>query len=40
MKNIYSEPEVSIINLAPQDEITSDKVDGNQGVESASGVIW
>lgn len=38
MKNIYSEPEVSIINLAPQDVITGDYIGGNTGVEDASGV--
>lgn len=38
MKNIYSEPEVSIINLAPQDVIASDSIGGNTGVEDASGV--
>ena len=38
MKNIYSEPEVSIINLAPQAVITGDYIGGQPGVEDASGV--
>jgi hypothetical protein len=38
MKNIYSEPEVSIINLAPQDVITGDDSGGQPGVEDSSGV--
>ncbi len=39
MKNIFQEPELAIISLSPQDEITQDKVDGTPGVEDASGVF-
>ena len=36
MKKIYQEPDVNLISLIPQDQITTgDWVDGDIGVESA-----
>lgn len=35
MKKIYQQPDVELISLVPQDEITGDWIDGSVGVESA-----
>ena len=38
MKKVYQEPDVNLISLIPQDQITSsDWADGDMGVESAGG---
>lgn len=34
MKKIYQEPDVELIRLVPQDRITGDSLDGDQGTES------
>ena len=39
MNKTYQEPSVEFISLIPQDEITSDILDGDMGVESAGGLF-
>ena len=39
MKNVYQEPDVNLISLVPQDQITGDWVDGDMGVESAGNLF-
>ena len=38
MKKTYQEPDVELIRLVVEDNITNDFIDGDQGVESAGGI--
>lgn len=39
MKKTYQEPDVELIRLVVEDNITNDFIDGDQGVESAGGIF-
>ena len=39
MKKTYQEPDVELIRLVVEDNITNDFVDGDQGVESAGNIF-
>lgn len=39
MKKTYQEPDVEMINLVIEDNITNDYVDGKPGVESAGNIF-